>query len=546
MNRKIANTMIGIVTIAMIMVVCALAKKSDIYQIETPYVEPLIIEPASWEILDKQENEKQGKLLIQRRVYKSEYSPEIPAVSISFGYVNAKIRVFFDDSQIYSFGHNGKKYVGNESGDSGHFIRLPVTDKDYFDLKIEMESFFPNNPRMLFVPEVALGTMAGIVSGFSKIYEFEGYVSYGMICLGVMGLLFSIAFLKSLKKFPAEYISWSLFVFLAGIGYLMDSHFVDFEVGNTFLLYFIPTITLAIEPFLLNIYIYYNKTLAYNKKVMSAFSFFSCVVTVFDCLVALLQFIPFSYAKFITHIFVIVFMFFMIAIQITECLSFTGSFSVSTIVYLFAAFSLVLDLGMSLVPPEGETTFIYSRPVFLIFFIVQSIYVINDFFNVQVLSARKELYEDAVNHDLLTGTRTRPSFWKYRNEWPKKNSDAKQRVGLVLCEITNLKKINETYGFDKGDEILKNVASFLQYNFPSKDVFRFDGSGFAAIMEGVTSDVISRKIEGTKKLIKEFNNTSILQINISFGYDMGRVNEDLTFDAFVNRVQILLYGSKQV
>ena len=60
----------------------------------------------------------------------------------------------------------------------------------------------------------------------------------------------------------------------------------------------------------------------------------------------------------------------------------------------------------------------------------------------------------------------------------------------MVVDVDKFKGINDTYGHDVGDLVLKRVAEVLQYSFRSTDlVFRLGGDEFVVIMVNVDSSM---------------------------------------------------------
>lgn len=543
-NYKILRNSLGIICILFVALIIVLAEKSDLYQIDSPYRSAILVPKDSWEILDFSPYTDDGKFAFQRVFKREEFGNLTTHPSIIFGSVNVRIKVFFNDKQIYSFGNNGKNYVGLTSGDSVHMIRLPEEHIDEFTLRIEYSSFEKKQAVPKVLPNLFIGTMADLLHNYTENVAPEGIMSLGILIIGIMGILFSIAFLFAIKKIPSEYMTWSIFATLCGIMFLFDSHLIDLFIGNSFILYFVPTIILATIPIIFHIHVITNKTLAYNRQVMTFFSIAACAMILLDCFSAVSPLFSFAIAKIVTNVFIICYLFFLIAIQVTEHFSYSDKISVPKILFLLSNFSLIVDLGMNIIPPENEMIFFFSRPIFLVHFIVQTVCVLNDFFNVQILSTRKEAYESVVNQDILTGVHSRQSFWNYRNAWEKKNSLTKTQTMLILSEVSNLPAINEKFGFAKGDDSIKILATLLQQNFSSSNVYRFDLGGFAVLTDGMTKDILERKIHDTREYIEEYNKGSSFPIEIHFAYDFFDNKKDEAFDSFVTRIQLQLFESK--
>ena len=86
-----------------------------------------------------------------------------------------------------------------------------------------------------------------------------------------------------------------------------------------------------------------------------------------------------------------------------------------------------------------------------------------------------------VEHDHLTGLYNRGAFEKLRKDYAGSN------IALMLIDVDKFKDVNDTYGHDIGDQILKKVAGFLSRCFRASDYpCRIGGDEFAVIMTDMT------------------------------------------------------------
>jgi diguanylate cyclase (GGDEF)-like protein len=90
--------------------------------------------------------------------------------------------------------------------------------------------------------------------------------------------------------------------------------------------------------------------------------------------------------------------------------------------------------------------------------------------------------EQLATEDDLTGLKNRRYIWEFSRqiiEYAKKENG---RVTLLVFDVDDLKKYNDTYGHQAGDEILKQAAVLMQRCCRSHDVVgRIGGDEFAVI-----------------------------------------------------------------
>jgi diguanylate cyclase (GGDEF)-like protein len=54
---------------------------------------------------------------------------------------------------------------------------------------------------------------------------------------------------------------------------------------------------------------------------------------------------------------------------------------------------------------------------------------------------------------------------------------------IIVCDLNNLKLVNDTLGHEAGDEYIKDGANLLQKHFKNSSVFRIGGDEFAIIID---------------------------------------------------------------
>ena len=104
-------------------------------------------------------------------------------------------------------------------------------------------------------------------------------------------------------------------------------------------------------------------------------------------------------------------------------------------------------------------------------------------------------------HDALTGLYNRSAYDLMRHDLDMAHN------ALLLVDVDRFKTVNDTYGHDVGDLILKRVSEVLTYSFRSTDlVFRLGGDEFVVIMTNVDSsmrELVRAKIEQANVMLQK-------------------------------------------
>jgi len=151
--------------------------------------------------------------------------------------------------------------------------------------------------------------------------------------------------------------------------------------------------------------------------------------------------------------------------------------------------------------------------------------------------------------DPLTRIFNRQSF---DDELQRAFADVAERqvpLCLMLLDIDNFKRFNDTWGHQTGDQVLRLVAMTLKSNIKGKDMAaRYGGEEFVAILpetdiDGavIVADNIRRAVQA-KELLKRSTNEKLGRITASFGVAAYRPGD--TPSALIERADRCLYAAK--
>ncbi|MCK5667114.1 MAG: diguanylate cyclase, partial [Thiotrichaceae bacterium] len=92
-------------------------------------------------------------------------------------------------------------------------------------------------------------------------------------------------------------------------------------------------------------------------------------------------------------------------------------------------------------------------------------------------------------NDELTGLASRSYFYKHVDDFIKAAHRHHERFALLFLDLDGFKSINDTYGHDAGDELLKTIAKRLQKVLRHADfVARLSGDEFCILVDNVNEE----------------------------------------------------------
>ena len=151
-------------------------------------------------------------------------------------------------------------------------------------------------------------------------------------------------------------------------------------------------------------------------------------------------------------------------------------------------------------------------------------------------------------YDHLTGLVNRTLFRDRLVQATARSKRMQQMIGLMLLDLDRFKLVNDTFGHDIGDELLKGVSERLKTCVREVDtVARMGGDEFTIILEGVSSEqnvlVVAKRI--TESIATPFElKGHCISIGISIGITI-YPQDDHPVDELLKHADTAMYQAKQ-
>ena len=118
-----------------------------------------------------------------------------------------------------------------------------------------------------------------------------------------------------------------------------------------------------------------------------------------------------------------------------------------------------------------------------------------------------------------------------------------KEFSLIMLDIDHFKTVNDTYGHDVGDYVLKATVNVIKRNIRKADIFaRYGGEEFMIVQPETTIERAKVYAEKIRTIIEQNNFDKVKKITISIGVTMFNKNDAI--ESITKRVDDALYRAK--
>ena len=186
----------------------------------------------------------------------------------------------------------------------------------------------------------------------------------------------------------------------------------------------------------------------------------------------------------------------------------------------------------------------------IILFAESFIFVLTLILFVAAIKFKKKIFDQDLENMALTDGLTSLYNRRYFDMFYENIFNQSSRYGipltLIMCDIDYFKKINDTYGHDRGDVVLKEIANILKSNTRKTDIAaRFGGEEFMVCLPSteITSALdVARKI---KQMVLKIKMKDIKKVTVSMGVTFYRKEFENNPKELLKRLDDLLYEAKK-
>lgn len=157
------------------------------------------------------------------------------------------------------------------------------------------------------------------------------------------------------------------------------------------------------------------------------------------------------------------------------------------------------------------------------------------------------IYQDKISKlamkDNLTSLYNRNYLMKHIEILRKKEVP----IILAIMDIDKFKNVNDTYGHDFGDVVLKEASNFIKNRLEDDDeIYRWGGEEFVISFTNQDMNMVFEKLNNIREELSNYNITDgVTNLKITASFGLAEFSEGLTLDNCLKSADDGLYKSKE-
>lgn len=474
------------------------------------------------------------------------YSIKLPAVHnsnkvIAFSTFHAIAEVRVNDTLIYSLTSSDNSFA-KTTGYNWNFVLL---QEEYAGqrLTIQLKSVYDSK---LTRPAIYYGRHNAVSRTIATKDLFNFLISVFIFIFGLLTFFYSYLVAErsdsSLKHF-------SIFTILLGIWQFSDSSLCMLLIPWSVTLAFAAhgSLMLMPIPFLLFLRTTYQDQ---ENPLWYIYCLFNCAVCVVRITLQLASVRDLRETLWMTHISIVVFVMVALYLSIRELIvnRMTKQMRINIGCIFIIMGTTLADLLSYNITGQNST---YGSMGFLLYILIMGSYIVKRSRHLLLHAHENEVYRKLAFTDELTGLFNRTAFRQDIDSRTQTDAQSGRTTisptVILMFDLNNLKKCNDTFGHEYGDQYIMISSQAIEQVFGSIGrCYRIGGDEFCVILPFTSQNEIENCLEQFRRKLRERNRKPfVVPINVAAGYAIYDSSIDNTLDDTQNRADELMYQNKQ-
>ena len=458
--------------------------------------------------------------------------------TLMFYTIHQNVRVYVENECIYSMEPAASNLWGKTSGSVWNEVTLSDTYSGK-NIRIQILPVYKNVTDV--VPVTYYGCKSDIVS-YVIVHNLPVMLlSLAAILSGVFFILFAVYNYKN-TEVDKGLMMLGLFAVQIGMWKLTDSIAINLILGNHLAVSMMPfmalmLIIIPITSFLRELHSTRNSWI-WNIPCIASIADMSLVLVL-----QVLRIADMRQLLTLTHINMLLVVVITIGMVVHEVatVGWNSKLKRNILCMCLCFLGAVLDMG-TFYFSDGQNMYVLGMVSFMIYIIVFGVTSMQEAKQLMNIGMRARKYEEMAYHDQLTGLLNRTAY----AEHIKEEEFNPEHCIVVMCDLNDLKKCNDTLGHEKGDLYIKSCAEMIKKCFEDKGrCYRIGGDEFCILLSGCSLAECRRKTEQLKKCVETYNREyGEIHMGIACGYELYDKRLDYDIGDTARRADRMMYHEK--
>ena len=464
--------------------------------------------------------------------------------SLFFFYKSTNLSVLIDGRPVYDTMQPKGAFFGATPGAS--YASVPIYREDSGSV-ITLVIDNPYRDGSGKISHMYLGRSADILDSRIRDKAPGFAISFLITSLGIAFILFYLP-LRKKQMIGSEMLYLGLFALTVGSFMLTDNRMLQLVLGNAHIYHTIAEMSMTLIT--IPLFLYLGKMYKeYSTPMVQA----ACLLGVIDFTLCfslnLLGILDYHESLSLTHITyalsIAIVIYAIIKGFYRERRQYLKNNFYHNVGILCLCFAVGLDMLLLWFGSAPETSF-FTRIGVLLFLMMEAIQVTLRLLQNYQEGVRARLLRRLAYRDGLTDLLNRTS---YMEELKKLDASHNFHVLLALYDVNSLKYVNDTFGHQKGDEMIRRVADTLQECLgPLGKCYRIGGDEFVFLSTAPDSEKeflsLQKQFEGVLGSLT-LPDGSVYPITVAMGYSVLAHNMLRSMDDVVREADEKMYEAKR-
>lgn len=452
-----------------------------------------------------------------------------------------EFQVYQDEKLIYKYYDDEFFKNNNKVKNQIHNVNLE-NDVKKFVLRIEI-NIKSDRAYSYILKKAIIGNNGGITTSifYDEIVSF--IIMVVLLVFGFIMLSFYLVLrFQKIEKIDDIYYL-SIFLILFSIYIFCETIIIQLFIKNTYLENVITFTSLLLIFYPILQVISNNTESRYIKRIILSLILIFCINYIVQGIIVVTQKYDFYNMLFITHILMIIAIVVAIICIIRSRIK-KEEFSKGVFKAIFPLVAgTVIDLVMSMLGTSEQNGIFTQFSIFIsggILLVIR----INKFIRYYERSTKSELYESMAYTDALT-------MLGNRIDYEKKISSIRDNIydysefWCISLDLNNLKNVNDNFGHEKGDELIKSLAKLLKYIFNEDAyIYRTGGDEFIVFLEDKNVIEVNKLISDFNIELNKRNDNNDIKLSVAIGYE-SLENSNYNINELIVNADRLMYLDKE-